>query len=99
MKKTKPESKLNSKKIRCLQSAFNSIEQKHDAERQRIREQIVREKEDWLKTQQKLSREEYNFLWDFFFENNPVERTVNNQEIFLSIYCSLRNAFRFSKIG
>jgi hypothetical protein len=95
------ETKLNSKKIRCLQSAFNSIEQRHDAERLTIREQIVRQKEDWLRTQQKLKPEQYNWLWKFFFEGEDVERTVDRQETilnqFLPILVMLKDALNSDK--
>ena len=79
--KVESTSETRIKKIRCLQSAFNSIEQRYDAEKLKISEQIIKEKENWLVYNQKLSQEEYNFLCDFWFTD--TKPTIDAKEKFL----------------
>jgi len=92
MEKNRPESKLNSKataKDTDIDFVFKCIEGKYEAQKIILREYIAKEKENWLRETVKLSREEYNFLWDFFFESHSVERTVDNQELFFNQFVTI----------
>lgn len=63
-----------------LRNDFKQIEQKYLSAKLTIEEQIVKDKENFLRIEKKLTQEEYNWLWNFFIREKEADLSTRKDE-------------------